>query len=161
LIITNKGSSDLSSEVDFLSPLLGCELALLLLDCILGLLSFCLSGFVPQMGFKVFTHSSSDFGFLVGVGKVGSRSWDWSLMTFFDFSLVDSGDGSEEIGSVTTVRVDETEILKVASSFSSWTVVDDSTFGNDGDLVVEVVNTITGLVETDYGGVVFDVGEGS
>lgn len=82
-------------------------------------------------------------------------------MTFFDFSLVDCSNGSEEIGSVTTVGVDETEIFKVGSSLASWTVVNNSTFGNDSDFVVEVVNSVSGLIETDNGRVVFDISEGS
>lgn len=82
-------------------------------------------------------------------------------MILADFSLVDCSDGSEEIGSVSTIGMDETKIFKVSSSFSSRTVVDDSTFCNDSDFVVEVVDTVTSLIETDYRGVVFDISEGS
>ena len=53
--------------------------------------------------------------------------------------------------------MNESEIFEVSSSFGSGTIVDDSAFCDDGHFIVQVVDTITGLVETDYRGVVFDM----
>lgn len=43
----------------------------------------------------------------------------------------------------------------------SWTVIQNPSLGDDGDLVELLVDSVTGLVETDNGGVPLDVGHDS
>lgn len=71
LIITDKSSSDLGEEIDFLGSLFRCQLALLLLNSFLSLFGFCFSGLVSKVSLKIFTHSGSDFRFLVCIREVG------------------------------------------------------------------------------------------
>ena len=113
------------------------------------------------MLFELLLHPFSNLGLLVGVCEIGRRGRDGSLVLFIDLTLVDCGDGCQEIGSISTVRVNESEVFEIGSSFTSRTIVNDPTFGNDGHFVVEVVDPVTGLVKTDDRGVVFDIGEGS
>jgi hypothetical protein len=76
----------------------------------------------------------------------------------FDHRNTHGSDRGKEVGSVTTVWVHKAKILEMLPSFLSWTVIQNTSLGDDGDLVELLVDSVTGLVETDDSRVPLDVG---
>jgi hypothetical protein len=79
----------------------------------------------------------------------------------FDHRNTHGSDRGQEVGSVTTVWVHKAKILEMLPSFLSWTVIQNTSLGDDGDLVELLVDSVTGLVETDDSRVPLDVGHDS
>lgn len=55
--------------------------------------------------------------------------------------------------------MNKAEILEVFACFGPRAVVQQSSLGDDSDLVVQLVNTVSSLVQANDGGVALDVGQ--
>lgn len=56
------------------------------------------------------------------------------------------GNCSQKVGSITSIRMNESKVFKVTSRFRSWSIVDHPSFRDHSYLVEEVVNTVTRLI---------------
>ena len=57
--------------------------------------------------------------------------------------------------------MDKAKFLKVCPRLARWTIVSHSSFSDGGDLVVQVVYPITGLIQTDDRRIPLDISESS
>lgn len=81
------------------------------------------------------------------------------LVAGLDLALVDDRDGREEVGNIGTSRADESHILKVALGQFSRAVVHLVALVNKEDLVEEVVDVVSCLIEGCQDGLLLLVGE--
>lgn len=92
-------------------------------------------------------HASGNVRLGVDLGELGRGRGDSVLHAVGDLTLVERSDGSQVVGCVGAVHVDEAEVLKVGAGLGARTEEDDTALGDDADLVKLFVDTVSSLVQ--------------